>query len=213
MSPVGGQRRAATVPASRHPAVAPDDVGSARRRVLYVIVCGSPPAARVGRLVRLAQAERWDVCDIATPEGRKFIDEPALVRQTGHPVRSSYKQPGEPDVLPAPDAFLVVPATVNTINKWAVGITDTLALGLLIEGQTKGLPSVAVPYTNATMATHPAFRESLDRLRGWDVTVLFGEDVLPLHPPGTGERHVDDFPWELPLAALRARFAVHGLTG
>lgn len=212
MSRVGGPRRPGTVPVNG-PAVRNGGHRAGPRQVLYVIVCGSPPAGRVGQLVRLAQAQQWDVCVIATPDGRKFIDEPDLVRLTGHPVRSSYKQPGEPDVLPAPDAFVVAPATVNTINKWAVGITDTLALGLLVEGQTKGLPIVAVPYTNAAMATHPAFRQSLERLRSWDVTVLFGDDVLPLHPPGTGERHVDDFPWELPLAALQARIAVRRSTG
>jgi phosphopantothenoylcysteine synthetase/decarboxylase len=174
------------------------------RRVLYVITCGSPPARDVGRLVALGQDDGWDVCVVSTPEGRKFLDVPALVRQTGHPVRTLYKNPGETDVLPAPDAIIVGPATVNTINKWAVGITDTLALGLLVEGQTKGLPIVAMPFTNAAMATHPAFQESLARLRSWDVTVLFGDDVLPLHPPGTGERHLDRFPWRMALDALRA---------
>jgi flavoprotein len=29
---------------------------------------------------------------------------------------------------------IVAPATVNTINKWAAGICDTLALGILVEG-------------------------------------------------------------------------------
>jgi hypothetical protein len=34
---------------------------------------------------------------------------------TGHPVRTSYKLPDEPDVLPPPDAILVAPATFNTV--------------------------------------------------------------------------------------------------
>jgi hypothetical protein len=40
----------------------------------------------------------------------KFIDREALAEHTGHPVRSAYKQPDEPDVLPPADAFLVAPA-------------------------------------------------------------------------------------------------------
>jgi Flavoprotein len=36
-------------------------------------------------------------------------------------------------VVVSPDAIIVAPATFNTINKWAVGISDTLALGLLTE--------------------------------------------------------------------------------
>jgi hypothetical protein len=44
------------------------------------------------------------------------------------------KHPDEPDVLPPPDAFIIAPATFNTINKLATGISDTLALGLVNEG-------------------------------------------------------------------------------
>jgi len=172
------------------------------RGVLYTICCGSPIARGVGRLVDLAKQRGWDVCVVTTPDGRKFVDVAALAALTGHPVRSFYKNPGDPDVLPAADAIVVAPATVNTVNKWAVGIADTLALGLLIEGQGKGLPIVAMPFTNAAMGAHPAFRESLDRLRSWGIAVLFGDEVLPLHPPGTGGELVDVFPWHLALDAL-----------
>ncbi|MEU8297093.1 flavoprotein [Micromonospora sp. NPDC048909] len=176
-----------------------------RREVLYVIACGSPLARHVGRLVDLAQQDNWDVCVITTPDGAKFVDQPALARQTGHPVRTHYKQPGDPDLLPPADAMIVCPATVNTVNKWAAGITDTLALGLLVEGQGLGLPIVAVPFTNAAMAAHPAFRSGLARLDEWGITVLFGDHIFPLHAPGTGERRMHAFPWDVGLTALRAR--------
>jgi len=177
-------------------------------RVLYLIACGSSVARNIGRLVTLARRDGWDVCVVATPDGRKFIDIPALAAQTGHPVRTHYKNPGDPDVLPPPDAIIVAPATVNTVNKWAVGVADTLALGLLVEGQGKRLPIVAMPYTNAAMAAHPSFGESIARLRGWGVTVLFGEGVVSLPSPGTGDQHVDEFPWGLALEALYARLPV-----
>ncbi|MFF3869581.1 flavoprotein [Micromonospora sp. NPDC001898] len=179
--------------------------GSERQGVLYVIACGSPLAGHVGRLVELAQQDGREVCVVVTPDGGKFVDRPALARQTGHPVRSRYKDPGDPDVLPPADAMIVCPATVNTVNKWAAGITDTLALGLLVEAQGKGVPIVAVPFTNAAMAGHPAFRASLARLAEWGVDVIFGEHVVPLHPPGAGERHLHAFPWGAGLAALRDR--------
>jgi phosphopantothenoylcysteine synthetase/decarboxylase len=173
------------------------------RPVLYVIACGSPLARNVGRLVDLARQEGWEVCVVTTPDGAKFVDRAALARQTGHPVRTHYKNPGDLDVLPPADAMLVCPATVNTVNKWAVGITDTLALGLLVEAQGLGVPIAAVPYTNVAMAAHPAFLGSLARLREWGVQVIFGDHVVPLHAPGTGERHQDAFPWAVGLAALR----------
>jgi phosphopantothenoylcysteine synthetase/decarboxylase len=176
-----------------------------RKLVLYIIVCGSPASRGVGEAIRLAKADGWDVCLVATPDGLKFIDIPALAALTGHPVRHQYKFPGEPDVLPAADAMLVAPATVNTINKWAAGIADTLALGLIVEGVGIGLPIVAMPFTNEAMARHPAFPRSIALLREWGVTVLYGESVLPRFDPGTGESLVDRFPWQLAIDAVKQR--------
>ncbi|MBO4163223.1 MULTISPECIES: flavoprotein [Micromonospora] len=178
---------------------------SEHRGVLYVIACGSPLARHLDRLVGLAQDDGWEVCVVTTPDGAKFVDRAELARQTGHPVRTHYKNPGDPDLLPPADAMVVCPATVNTVNKWAAGITDTLALGLLVEGQGRGVPVVVVPFTNAAMAAHPAFRAGLQRLGEWGATVLFGDHVYPLHPPGTGERHLHTFPWEAAVAALPDR--------
>lgn len=169
-------------------------------RVLYSIVCGAPLAGDVGQLVRLAQADGWRVCVIATPFARRFLDVPALTALTGHPVRSEYKDPRAPDLLPRPDALLVAPATANTINKWRAGIADTLALGLLVEGLGRGLPIVAAPFTNSAMAAHPAFGESLARLRDWGVTVMFGTDTVPPHAPGEADHR--GFPWARLVAAL-----------
>jgi phosphopantothenoylcysteine synthetase/decarboxylase len=169
-------------------------------RVLYVITCAAPPAAEVGQLVGLAQARGWDTCVLTTPSGRRFADVAALERLTGHPVRSEYKNPGEPDVLPAPDAVIAAPVTVNTINKWALGICDTLALGILVEAIGKRLPIVAVPSTNRAHAAHPAFGESVGKLRSWGVTVLL--DPGSLHEPGEGGSLVHLFPWPQALAAI-----------
>jgi phosphopantothenoylcysteine synthetase/decarboxylase len=170
--------------------------------VLYVIACAAPPAADVGRLVSLAQMRGWDVCVLTTPSGRRFTDPAALERQTGHPVRSEYKNPGEPDVLPDPDAVIVAPATVNTINKWAAGICDTLALGILVEAIGKRLPIVALPSTNQAHAAHPAFTENLGKLRSWGVSVLFGPGIDGHGEPGTDGNGPDQFPWSATLDVL-----------
>jgi phosphopantothenoylcysteine decarboxylase len=137
------------------------------QKVLYIIACGAPPASDVSRLIAAAQERGWDVCVLATPSATKFLDSHALVRQTGHPVRSDYKDPSDPDSLPPPDAVVVAPATVNTINKWAAGICGTLALGILVEGIGKRLPIVAMPFTNYAQAAHPAFEPNIEKLRSW----------------------------------------------
>ena len=174
-------------------------------RVLYVIACGAPPTAEVASLVSLAQQHGWDTCVLTTPAGLKFADLAVLERLTGHPVRSEYKNPGEPDVLPGADAIIVAPATVNTINKWATGICDTLALGILVEAIGKELPIVAVPFTNWAHAAHPAFAENVARLRSWGVEVLFNPDLSVLPDPGTPEGQLQPFPWRRALEALEGR--------
>ena len=174
-------------------------------RVLYVIACGAPPASEVASLVSLAQQHDWDTCVLTTPAGRKFTDLAALERLTGHPVRSEYKNPGEPDVLPGADAIIVAPATVNTINKWATGICDTLALGILVEAIGKELPIVAVPVTNRAHAAHPAFAENVAKLRSWGVTVLFDPDPSVLPDPGAPESQLQPFSWQQAIEALGSR--------
>jgi phosphopantothenoylcysteine synthetase/decarboxylase len=175
------------------------------RPVLYVIACGAYPAGQLPALVSFAQRQGWDVCVIATPDGAKFLDAGHLAGQTRHPVRSQYKHPDEPDVLPPADAFAIAPATFNTINKLAQGISDTLALGLLNEGIGLGLPIVAVPWPNAALAGHPVFQRSVAVLREWGITVILD----PARLPGAGEEPAV-FPWEelrAELTNLRAELA------
>jgi phosphopantothenoylcysteine decarboxylase len=185
-------------------------VGSAviSDRVLYVLVCGSPIARDVGILVDLAQRDGWEVCVITTPDGRKFVDTDALRAQTGHHVRSYYKNPGDDDLLPPADAMIVAPATVNTVNKWAAGITDTLVLGLLVEAYGFSTPTVVVPYTNRVMATHPTLHDSMAKIRSWGVQVLYGDDVMRLGGPGQNDKFRSQFPWRRALQAVNAHFAV-----
>ena len=86
----------------------------------------------------------------------------------------------------------MAPATFNTINKWAQGISDTLALGLLNEAIGLRLPIVAVPWPNAALAVHPVFLRSVSTLREWGVTVLL--DLARLPQP-RGEQPAA-FPWD-----------------
>ena len=164
-------------------------------RVLYIVSCASRPAQRVHEFVLLAQAEGWDVCVIATPQATKFVDIPLLEQLTGHPVRSEYKRPEEADVLPRADAIVVFPATVNTLNKWVLGIMDTLALGLLCEYMGLRMPVLAIPcvLTGSGLDSHPAFSGSIEFLRGRGVRVIYEPEK---YPPK------NEVPWEIILGEL-----------
>ncbi|MFC4586021.1 flavoprotein [Sphaerisporangium corydalis] len=168
------------------------------RGVLYVIVCAAGPARDVGRLVALAQGEGWVVQLVATPAALAFIDVPALEAATGRPVRSRYRDPGEPKP-PRADAIVVAPATYNTVNKFACGIADTYALGLLAEAPGLGIPVVVLPFMNTALAARVPYRRSVDQLRAEGVRVLTGPTADDLD----GD-YADRFPWHLTLAELAA---------
>jgi hypothetical protein len=170
-------------------------------RVLYVIVCSAGPAGQVGHLVQLAQDQGWAVQIIATPPALSFIDIPKLEAQTGHPIRSQYRSPGEPRSARA-DAIIVAPATYNTINKWAGGISDTYALGILAEAPSLGLPVVVLPFVNSALASRVPFQDSVTKLGAEGVRILLGPGQFEPHPPGTGGEHIDSYPWALALTEL-----------
>lgn len=167
--------------------------------VLYVIGCAAPPVRRIDTLISMAIGRGWDTCLILTPTAGRWLAgvQDSLVEQTGHPVRTNYKLPGEPDVLPPADVMLIAPATFNTINKWAAGISDTLALGLITEGIGKGVPLIALPFLNEAQAKHPAFSRSVAVLSDAGVGVMLGQDGYVPHPL-TGSTGAQ-FPWEQAL--------------
>lgn len=171
------------------------------RRLLYAVVCGAGPASHVDRLVAIAHDRDWDVQVIATPAGLDFIDVPALEAQTGNRVRSNYRKPGEPRSKPA-DAIMVAPATYNTINKLALGVSDTYALGVLAEAIGLGLPVIVMPFINSALASRVPLARSIEQLRGEGVGVYFGPGMIEPHEPHTGEGLLDEYPWAAALDTL-----------
>ncbi|MGP4103291.1 flavoprotein [Nonomuraea sp. KM90] len=170
-------------------------------QVLYIVVCAAGPAGDVDRLVTMAKDEGWTVQIIATPPALNFIDARQLEQQTGRPVRSQYRNPGEPR-SPRADAIIVAPATFNTINKFAQGIADTYALGILSEAPGLGIPVVVLPFVNSALASRAPFLRSVASLRAEGVRVLLGPGRFEPHPPNSGDSRLDTYPWKLALTAL-----------
>ncbi len=148
-------------------------------KVLCTIVCAAPPATYIQDFVQQAQQQHWECYIIATPYATRFIDIPLLTALTGYPVKSDYRYPQEKDSLPKADAIAVVPATFNTINKWATGITDTFATGVLCETMGYGVPIVAVPCLKQQLAKHPVFSKNLALLRECGVHILHEPERYP----------------------------------
>jgi hypothetical protein len=176
------------------------------RRCLYVIACGARPAGEVLRVVAMAHAAGLDAAVVPTPMALRFLGDVAAVEAvTGFPVRSDYRRPEDPDVLPLPDAFLVSPLTFNSLNKWAAGISDTLAMGLLNESLGMGVPIVAVPWVNAQLAKHPAAVASMERLRAAGVEFTGGFAHPSTRIPGPdGKTGTPVYPWDEIAEAIQA---------
>ncbi|MGH2599275.1 MAG: flavoprotein [Haloechinothrix sp.] len=178
------------------------------RRVLYVVVCGAGPAAEVGQLLTAARDQGWMPYVIATPDGWHFIEPDAIQAQIGHPVRRAYRSPSEPrSSLPHATAVIVAPATFNTINKLAAGMSDNYALGLLAECIGHGVPVIVLPFINTALAARRPLRQSVEALRAEGVRVLLGEPGFVPHPPRHGGEHIAHFPWKAALAEATSAVA------
>ncbi|MFJ8248554.1 flavoprotein [Streptomyces sp. NPDC094466] len=169
---------------------------------LYLFGSAAPPVLDVARVIEEAQADGWDVCLGLTPTAARWLTDSVdnLAALTGHPVRWDYRMPGQPDVWPKADAIVVAPATFNTINQWALGITDKWVIGVVAEGIGKGIPMGMVPCVNRAFVNHPQFDRSIDTLGDAGVRVLYGPGGFVPNEPGEG--NAATFPWRAALDAV-----------
>ncbi|MEU6057762.1 flavoprotein [Streptomyces sp. NPDC047097] len=140
------------------------------------------------------------MCPGLTPTAAEWLDQDLDSPRTltGHPIRHRYRRPGEPDVWPQADVTLVAPATTNTINRIALGLTDTWVAGFVAEGIGKRIPIALMPCVNATYAEHPQLPLSLATLSTAGVRVLYGPGGFQPNPPG--EKW--PYPWDAALDAI-----------
>ncbi len=95
----------------------------------------------------------------------------------------------------------MAPATFNTINSWALGLTSSFIVGFAAEAIGKRIPLVTMPCVNSALASHPQFGRSVDVLRDAGVRVLLGDGGFIPNAPGQGQPGA--FPWERALAVVR----------
>jgi phosphopantothenoylcysteine synthetase/decarboxylase len=150
---------------------------SAPRGVLHLVISGAPAPEGLPALVRLCQAHAWQVMVFATPAGLRFANTAELADLTGQPVRSEYRMPGSGTRTAPADAVLACPLTFTSVNKFALGIADNMAVSLLCEAAGYGIPVTAVPHCKPQLASHPAFSASLAVLRAMAVRVLYDPDA------------------------------------
>jgi phosphopantothenoylcysteine decarboxylase/phosphopantothenate--cysteine ligase len=160
---------------------------------LLLGVSGGIAAYKAVETARLAVKAGHSVRVIQTDTSKRFVGRASFEGITGAPVlsgefepdpaRGSY--PGEPLPERAPishlalveraEAFLIAPASANTIAKLAHGHADNL---LCTAALAATCPVLVAPAMNNRMYLHPATQANLATLAGRGVTIV---------PPGEGE--------------------------
>ncbi len=148
-------------------------------RRIVVGVTGSIAAIEVPRVIRELIRHGADVRAVMSPEATRIISAETLEFATGHPPVSQLTGnvehvtqlgPGEGQA----DLYLIAPATANTIAKIAHGIDDTAVTSFASVALGGGVPMLLAPAMHAHMGANPAVKESLEKLRSWDVGLVFG---------------------------------------
>jgi len=160
---------------------------------LLVGVSGGIAAYKALELVRLATRAGHAVRVLQTEAGERFVGRPSFAALSGAPVLGSEweRDPARgafPDQTPPAhepinhlavvenaDAYLIAPASANTLAKLAAGLADSLLSTAALAARC---PVIVAPAMNAHMWAHPATRENVETLRGRGVTVI---------EPGVGE--------------------------
>ncbi|WP_158854523.1 flavoprotein [Saccharothrix deserti] len=167
------------------------------QRWVYVVAAAAPPVLRIEELITLLDAERWRVCVIATPTAATWIDLGQLADRTGCLTRTTAQPPGQQESLPRADAVIAAPMTFNSINKWAGGISDSLALGVLNELISTDVPIIAAPCVKPLLRRHPSYAPSVKTLSAAGVTLLDPDSVTTRAEDGLAT-----FDWKMITTAL-----------
>ena len=156
-------------------------------------VSGGIAAYKAVELVRLATRAGHAVRVVQTPAAQQFVGAATFEGITGAPVltgeferdpaRGAY--PGEPapdhdpishlELVRRSDAYVIAPASANTIAKLAAGLADNLLTSAALACTS---PIVIAPAMNNAMYENAATRANLETLRARGAVIV---------DPGTGE--------------------------
>lgn len=150
-------------------------VGVGRKPVLGLVVSAAGGVERwfVDGLARPLADRGWRLAVTFTPTVARWLEPqvPVLEAMTDLPVRWTSRLPQEPKPHPVPDAFVLAPATANSLAKLALGIADNQALTVVCEALGRRAPMVVLPQVSDDQAAHPAFEGHLAVLRSAGVVL------------------------------------------
>ena len=150
-----------------------------RGKKIIVGVTGSIAAYKAAVLVRSLVKEGAEVRVVMTPLGRQFITPLTMATLSKHPILVDFFNPenGEWNSHVAlgewADAFLIAPATANTLAKMATGVADNLLLTTYLSARC---PVFVAPAMDLDMFAHVTTQQNLARLRTNGVRIIEPEE-------------------------------------
>lgn len=152
-----------------------------RGRKILLGVTGSIAAYKAAILVRGLVKEGAEVKIVMTPLAKQFITPLTLATLAKNPILVDFFDPengswnSHVSLGEWADAYLIAPATANTIAKMAYGIADNLLLTTYLSARC---PVFISPAMDLDMYAHVATQQNIGTLRGRGVGVI---------EPGEGE--------------------------
>lgn len=150
-----------------------------RRLVNKKILLGVTSSAAIYKSIDLARElmrHGAEVRVIMSPEAKKLISPELFKWATGNDVVTELTGNVEHISLiyddPDNTILVIAPATANTINKIAHGISDNALLTLILSGLGKEIPMIMVPAMHLSMWVSPATKKSINMLRDYGVEVV-----------------------------------------
>ncbi|HQF50197.1 MAG TPA: bifunctional phosphopantothenoylcysteine decarboxylase/phosphopantothenate--cysteine ligase CoaBC [Paludibacteraceae bacterium] len=143
-------------------------------------ITGGIAAYKSAILVRELVKRGADVKVVMTPLAKQFITPLTMATLSGHPILVDFFNPenGEWNSHVKlglwADAYLIAPATANSIGKMANGVADNLLITTYLSAKC---PVFIAPAMDLDMYKHPAVQRNLDVLR---------KDGVHIIEPGTG---------------------------
>ncbi|MDJ1184920.1 bifunctional phosphopantothenoylcysteine decarboxylase/phosphopantothenate--cysteine ligase CoaBC [Roseofilum casamattae] len=155
---------------------------------IALLITGSIAALKAPLLARELRREGADVVAFVSQEALRYTTRESLEWSTTNPVITQLTAAAEhlSDDRPF-DAYLVAPATYNTINKMRYGIADgviTSTLASALGRQEKGKTKIAIAPTMHGSLHNSIFSESIAKLQEYGVKIIppnvaYGKHNLP----------------------------------
>ncbi len=142
---------------------------------IIIGVTGSIAAYKAANLIRLLKKEECDVKVIMTPLAKEFITPLTLATLAKNPILVDFFNPengdwnSHVDLGLWADAYLIAPASANTLGKMANGIADNLLLTTYLSARC---PVFIAPAMDLDMFQHPATQANIQKLRSYGNHVI-----------------------------------------